>query len=304
MADNASFQPEIPQASAASSPTKQRKTNALRTTGRLLAAYARLDLVWFTRDLRICILTIITDAIVSLSGVAGMYLLAGRLAGAAGFTRAELLFMLGCALLVDGVYALLFFNNNAGAISRVIGRGQLDHALIQPVPLSLHFLTNGIAPVSGCGPFLCGATLTIVAAAHLPQGSLHPFWLPMLAGTLLLSLAILVAWVWGISAIAFWAPYAAEEIAPEVTELFSSLAGYPLGAVAHAAQFALCTLLPVGAIAWLPARILLGKTAAVPAFALLAATAAVTVMTALLIFRKGMKHYAKYTCPRYTGFGR
>lgn len=276
----------------------------LATIGRLLRAYFIMDIVYFTRDLKLCLLQLVTDAAVSLSGVAGMYLLAGRLADAAGFTRPQLLFMLGVALLVDGVYALLFFNNNAGAPSRIIGRGQLDHVLIMPVPLAAHFLTNGIAPLSGCGPFLCGAVLTGWAAGQLPPGTLAPLWGLKLAGLLLLSVAIIIAWVWIISSIAFWAPYAAEEISTEVTFLFSSLAPYPLGVLSPLAQALLCTLVPVGAIAWLPARVLLGQTPPGPALGLITAVAAGTGLLALFIFRKGLKYYAKHSSPRYSGFGR
>lgn len=275
-----------------------------KTLFRLLGAYAKLDLTWFLRDMKSCLLQIITDAAVSVAGVTGMLLLAERLEGFMGYTRPELLFMLGCAILADGVYALLFFNNNAAFISRVIGRGQLDHALVMPVPLLLHFLTNGIAPVSGCGPFLSGLALTGYAVFHLPSGSLIPLWAPVLALLLVLSCVILMAWIYGVSSLAFWAPYAAEEIAPEVRELFSSLAPYPLGGFSKALQLIFCSLLPVGSMAWLPSAILLHKTPMNPALLVMIITAAATALIAMQIFRKGLNHYARYSCPRYTGFGR
>lgn len=275
--------------------------NTLRTWARLMRTYAKMDALYFLRDTRICLLYMFSDSVVSISGVFGMLLLAGRLGQSTGFSQNELYFLAACALLVNGLYDLFFMNNNAGAPSRIIGRGQLDHALIQPVPLPLHFITNGFAPASGCGTLLCGVAFSLWAAARLPGG----VWLVAKALPLLvLSVGILFAWVYGVSALAFWAPYAAEEIAPDVTALFSSLAAYPLGVLGRFAQFFLCGLLPVGAMAWLPTSVLLGKAAPGPSIGFLAATAAASGLVAATIFRKGLNHYAKVSCPRYTGFGR
>lgn len=271
--------------------------------GRLLKIYAKMDLTWFLRDTRFCLLQIATDATVSVANVAGMLMLAARFDGFGGFSQRELLLMLGFALLVNGLYLLIFGNNNAGQISRVIGRGQLDHALIQPIPLWMHFMIHGFAPVSGTGPLICGLALTGYAFIQLKLsiGLLGLLGLALLLG---LSLAIFTAWVFGISAIAFWAPYAAEEIAPEVTSLFNTLAPYPLGGLPQLTQMILCTLLPVGTMAYLPVQILLGKTERSGAIALLCAAATAAVALALVIFRKGLRYYAKYSSPRYTGFGR
>ncbi|MFV0414652.1 MAG: ABC-2 family transporter protein [Oscillospiraceae bacterium] len=210
--------------------------------------------------------------------------------------------MAGYALLVNGVYGIVLSNNNAGAVSRIIGRGQLDHALVQPVPLPLHLMAQGFAPVSGLGPFLCGLVATAAAAGGLP-GVGGPLWWLALAGLVLLSFCILTAWVYAVSALAFWAPYAAEEIATEVTDLYSSLAPYPLGGLAAPLRFVLCTLLPVGGMAFLPAAVLLGKTGGAAA-GLLAAVAAGSMALCIIIVKKGFAYYAKYSSPRYSGFGR
>ena len=61
-----------------------------------------------------------------------------------------MLFLLGYALLVRGVIDT-FFNYNVAFISRRIGRGQLDHMLVQPQPLWMALLTEGFAPFSGSG---------------------------------------------------------------------------------------------------------------------------------------------------------
>lgn len=262
-----------------------------------------MDLLWFLRDTKICLAYMITDGLLSASSAVGMLLLASRFDGFGGFTHAQLLLMLGYALLVTGVYYLFLMSNNAGAISRVIGRGQLDHALVQPVPLWLHFAAQGFAPVSGSTTLVFGIALTVYALTQLQQ-AITVGWVLGLVGLVLLSTLILVAWVYAVSALAFWAPYAAEEIAPEVTDLFGSLSPYPLGGLGKLAQLVFCTVLPIGTMAWLPASILLGKTAPGPAAGLIAAVAAVSITLMLLIFRKGLNYYAKHSSPRYSGFGR
>lgn len=278
----------------------ERIKNTVKQLFRLLRVYAKMDLLYLLRDTKYSLAYMASDSVISLSGIAAMLLLAERLGELTGFTRPELLFMLGCGLMVDGLYGLFFTSNNAGAISRIVGRGQLDHVLIQPVPLAVHFAANGFAPFTGTGPLITATVYTVWAATGLPGGG----WLLLkMIPLLLLGLAIMMGWIFIISAIAFWAPYAAEEIAPEVKEIFTSLAPYPLGVLGKAAQFVLCAVVPVGAMAWLPASILLGK-APLSAAGLLAAVAAVTLLAAATLFRKGLKYYAKESCPRYTGFGR
>ena len=45
--------------------------------------------------------------------------------------QAEILFMMGFSTLVDGIYMMFFIGNNTAMISRIIGRGQLDHVMKQ-----------------------------------------------------------------------------------------------------------------------------------------------------------------------------
>lgn len=271
----------------------------LKTWWRMVKIYTKMDVLWFLRDTKVCLMYMFSEAVMSLSGVVGMVLLADRLGTATGMGRPELMFMLGCGLLVNGLFNIMFINNNTGAISRVIGRGQLDHALIQPVPLPLHFATSGFGPLTGLGPMLTGLPFALWAAGGVPGGY---GMLLRLIPLLLLALVIQTAWVYGVSALAFWAPYAAEEIAPDVTETFTSLQSYPLTALSRTAQFALCGVVPVGAMGWLPTVTVLENAPAGAGF--MAAVAAVAAFLATAIFRKGLKHYAKYSSPRYSGFGR
>src|SRR2546430_2276195 len=123
------------------------------TLGRLLRLwqlYAAMDLLYLARGTRVALVYYLSDVIIGVSAVTATFLLAERFDGIGGWTRPQVLFMLGYALLVRGVIDA-FFNYNVAFISRKIGRGQLDHLLIQPVPLWAALVTEGFAPLSGSG---------------------------------------------------------------------------------------------------------------------------------------------------------
>ena len=65
----------------------------------------------------------------------------------------------------------------------------------------------------------------------------------------------------------------------------------------------LCTLLPVGLGAWYPAELLLHGAPGAAPYLLPPVIAALFAAAAVFTFQKGMKHYAIYACPRYSGFG-
>ena len=269
-----------------------------RALWRLYRVYARMDLLWFLRDLRYCLLQMAADLVSAAACVSGIFLLAARFDGLGGMSQPEVLFLLGYATLVDGVYMLLFANNNAGQISRVIGRGQLDHCMLQPVPLWVQLLACGFAPVSGCSLLLCGAGVTAWAAAW---GGLRVNAL-LLALCALCSCAVIVSVVYLISCLAFYAPVAAEEIAMEARGLFGEMKGYPLGGLPGAFQALLCTLAPVALTGWAPVRLLLGQAAPI-GWLMLPLSAATAIVLMCCAFRKGLRYYATCGCSRYSGFG-
>ena len=110
---------------------------------------AYLDFMWMTRDFKFFLINVVSDIVLSLSGVMAVFLLAERFAGIGAWSRDQILFMLGYAALVQGLLEM-FFRYNVLAISRRIGRGQLDHTLVQPQPLWMALLTEGFIPFSGC----------------------------------------------------------------------------------------------------------------------------------------------------------
>lgn len=278
----------------------------IKTLFRLFGVYAKMDLMWFLRDTRYCLLQVAADIVSAVTAVSGVFLLSVQFGGIGGLSRDEILFMLSYATMVDGVFMIFFAGSNTGSISRIIGRGQLDHAVIKPVPLWIQLLTDGFSPVSGNSMLVCGILLSVYSIRRL---NLHvtALWTAGYLFSVVCSTVIILSAIYIISCLAFYAPAAAEEIAETAKDLFSSLKGYPLGGVPRLWQAVFCTALPVGLAAWFPSSVLLSKAPGVFAGArfpaLTAAAAAVLLLTASLLFKKGMNYYAKNGSPRYSGFG-
>src|SRR5713226_6800346 len=95
--------------------------------------YATMDLLYLARGPQAALTYYLSDFIIGLAAVTATFLLAERFDGIGPWSRPQVLFLLGYALLVRGIVDT-FFNYNIAFISRRIGRGQLDHLLIQPQP--------------------------------------------------------------------------------------------------------------------------------------------------------------------------
>ena len=270
----------------------------LRRMLKLWGIYAKLDLTWFLRDTKYCVLAIVADVIANVSAIVAVFLLAERFGNIGGMSRDQILFMLGYACVIDGVILMFFSMNNVAWISRLIGRGQLDHRLIQPVPLWMQFATEGFIPISGNSMLLCGAGIVIVSAGRL-MIPISAVWMLLFVGNILCSTAVILSFSYILGCLAFYAPGAGEEISTTAIGLFSALKTFPIGGLAMTTKAVLCTVVPVGLAAWLPANVLLGQTDLGVASVLLPAVTIILVLTASLLFKKGLKYYAKSGSIRY-----
>lgn len=275
---------------------------SIRQLFQLLGIYAKMDLLWFLRDTKYCVLNILSDIVSTLAAVSGVFLLAEQFGNIGGMDQSQILFMLGYASLVDGVISMCFSMNNVAWISRIIGRGQLDHRLIQPVPLWMQLLTEGFIPVSGNSGIVCGVGITAYSISQLGL-SPGPLWLLALAGSVLMSVAVILSFSYITSSLAFYAPVAGEEISTTAIRFFGSLKTIPLGGLALPAKVALSTVLPIGLTAWLPASILLGQNTQGLVRGLPVLVTIILVLTASTLFKKGMKYYAKSGSIRYLDRG-
>ncbi len=264
-----------------------------------LRVQAYLDFMFMTRDARFFLINVVSDIVLNLAGVAAVFLLAERFHGIGAWSRDQVLFMLGYAALVRGLLDA-GFGYNVLAVSRRIGRGQLDHTLVQPQPLWTALLTEGFMPFSALWPLLAGVGITVWAILNLDATLPFGWWLAF-AGNLLASCTVVLgfAYLWG--SLAFWAPVAAEEISSRALDFMYRLKSFPLDGLSAFALAGMLTALPVGFVAWYPCRQLLGI--APPDFWHTPLAALGVSLAALIAFRKGLKHYAGTGSQRYVGWG-
>jgi ABC-2 type transport system permease protein len=273
----------------------------LKRLFRLWALYARMDLLWVLRDMRMFLMWTVTDSMVNVAAVMGMWLLAERFDGIGHWSKLQVLFMLGYGTVSTGLLET-FFGFNVGFISRRLGRGQLDHTLVQPQPIWLSLLTDGFVPFAGSAFLLPGVVLLAWAAAAL-RIAVTPGWLAALVINLLASMVVTLSFqfLWG--SLAFWSPRAAEEINSSTLRLVTQLKSFPLDGLGALVKGGLLTALPVGFVAWYPCRALLGLRAG--PWSLWGTSLAALVFAALAyaMFQAGLKHYGRTGSQRYLGWG-
>lgn len=273
----------------------------LRRVLQLWGLYARMDLLYIARGPKTAISYYLSDLIVGISAVTATFFLAQRFDGIPPWTRNQMLFLLGYALMVRGTINVLF-NYNVAFISRRVGRGQLDHILVQPQPLWMVLLTEGFSPISGGGMLLPGLIMVSWSIAQLQLPITLP-WIGLLVLYLMCSILIVLAFNYAWGCIAFWAPRAAEEINSSTWRLVTQLDVFPLDRLPLLALTGLVTLIPVGLVAWYPARVLLGLDTPPGAVLVLPIAAVVFVTLTSLLFAHGLRHYGRTGSTRYLSYG-
>ncbi len=274
----------------------------IRQIFRLYAASAKLDWLLLSRDVRTGLIYIFSDWISAVSSVLGIALLAVRFEGIGQLNADEILWMLGFFTLADGFTTMMLGSCNWLWISRVVGRGQVDHMLIQPVPLWMQILTGGFLPFTGSSCFVTGVALTAVATARLSI-AVTPGWLLLLALYTLCRMAVATGCSYLAGTAAFYRPAACEELSTVVLDAMNAAGKYPLAALPVWMQALFLTALPVGLLAYLPSLLMLGKLDAPAAYVWPVAMAAALLSASGMLFRKGLKHYARHGCPRYKSMG-
>ena len=272
---------------------------------RLWRAYALLDLLFVTRNARSLVIYYVTDAVLIAASVAATLLLAARFDGIGAWSRDQVVFMLGYAMLCDALTSM-FAAYNVYYVSRRIGRGQLDHTLVQPLPIWLALLGEGFAPFSGSGALLPATGLLLWAGVRLGV-SISPGWLALFTLNMVGSLAVLVSFAFAWSCLAFWAPRAAEEITSTTNRMMSQLKAFPLDGVSPLLTGGLLTVIPSGFAAWYPSRALLGvggrPTGALPESLITPAAGLALALVTAVLFSAGLRHYARTGSQRYLNWG-
>ena len=277
------------------------KHNRLVQVIRRWRVQAYLDFMWMTRDFKFFSINVVSDFILSLSGVVAVFLLAERFAGIGVWSRDQIVFMLGYAALVEGMLDM-FCSYNVLHISRRIGRGQLDHTLIQPQPLWMALITEGFMPFSGCWGFIAGAGISAWAFGQLDLAPDLGWWL-CYGVHLLSSCAVVLAFSFLWSTMAFWSPVGAEEISSEAVSFTRQLKSFPLDGLHPFLVNGLLSVVPVGFVAWYPCRVLLGVGGDAGALWITPIFAGALSLVALMAFKKGLHYYGQTGSQRYLRWG-
>ncbi len=275
--------------------------STLRRLYELWGLYARMDIMFVLRGPVTALAFYVSDLIIGLAAVTATFLLAERFDGIGSWSKAQMIFLLGYALLVRGTINVLF-NFNVAFISRRIGRGQLDHVLIQPQPVWMVLLTEGFAPVTGAGMFVPGLIMLVWSFGQLPV-VVSPGWIALLCVNLVSSVAIVLAFEYAWGSLAFWAPRAAEEINSSTWRMMTELNVFPLDGLPALALTGLLTVVPAGLVAWLPSRALLGIENGPWTWLVQPVAAAVLVAISAAIFGRGMVRYGRTGSSRYLSYG-
>lgn len=268
---------------------------------RLWLLYARMDLVWMTRSPVYFLACNVRDLLENLASAFAIFLLAESFGGIGGWTRPQILFMLGYGATVGGILET-FFSFNILNISRRIGRGQMDHVLIQPQPIWMVLLTEGFTPFSGGLGILSGIAL-MAYGAHSSAIPVSLSWLAAVLLLLISSCAISLSFSFIYGSLAFWSPRAAEEISTPAVDLMASLKSFPLEGVGHTLLAGMMTIAPIGFVAWYPSRFLVGIDHSLWAMAATPLAALAFVTITVCIFRKGLAHYERTGSQRYLDYG-
>ena len=271
---------------------------------RILGLYgiaAKMDMAWLLRDTKYAIAIILSDLLSNLATVSSVFLISIRFGGIGGMSSDEVLFMMAYSTTVTGLFILFGAANNFH-ISRIIGRGQLEHMFIQPIPLKAQLATIGFAPFTGGINFVVGVVLLVVAAGRL-ELRVTPQWVLLLVAFLLATMTTIIARAYLVSSMAFYSPVSAEEISGQAIEGTWLLSTFPLSGMPAFVQVPLLTILPEGLMAWFPALCLLGRPplGLGSYYPMLYAIILATVAAA--IFRKGLNYYVKRGSNRYLPYG-
>lgn len=267
----------------------------------LFGISAKMDLVWLLRDTKFAVTAILADIIANVSVVSGVYLIALRFGGIGGMSVDEVLFMMAYSTITTGVF-ILFGSSNNIHISRIIGRGQLEHLFMQPLTLKTQLISSGFVPFTGCSNFIIGCVLLSVAVGRL---GLHVTfgWMLWLIIYILMTMIVVVARAYLVSSAAFYAPSAAEEIASTAIEGTWQLSTFPLSGMPVFIQLPLLTLLPEGMLAWFPSLCLLGKAPLHLTEYYPLVYALIFALAAGFVFRKGLNYYVTKGSNRYLPYG-
>jgi ABC-2 type transport system permease protein len=271
-------------------------------TLRLFGAATRLNVARILRTREQAILHTLTDFIWHSGAALAPILVVARFGHVGAWPLAAVVFMFGYGAIVASTMDAL--GDSPWRLSQCIGRGQLDHFLVQPQPLWRILLTDSFTPFDFWPVLVFGIVLLTTSAASLHL-AVSPAWLGLLGLNLLASIAVQTAFLYAWGCAAFWAPRGAEEISSVASSLLGAGGvSFPLDPVPRALRVVLVSVVPSGLLSWLPARALLHVPGGGPIDAWLTPLAAVVLgLVAFVLFQLGLRNYRRTGSRRYLDNG-
>ena len=270
-------------------------------TLRLFGAAARLSTIRLLRSPGEALANTAADFVAHAGIIVAPVLVATRFGHIGPWPAAAVVFMLAYWSVMSSVLDSLS-DYNTYFISRRIGRGQLDHSLLEPHPLWRILLTEGFAPLGFLPTLAMGIALLTWSTVRL-HVVVSADWIALLVLNVLSSMVVLLSLLYAWSTAAFWAPRGAEEISAAAAGLLGQ-SSFPLDPLPRALRGLLITGIPTGLLAWLPARALLGLAGAGRMDGWITPMAATAFgAAAACLFRLGLRHYRRTGSTRYTDFG-
>jgi ABC-2 type transport system permease protein len=167
-------------------------------------------------------------------------------------------------------------------LGRLIDEGELDVLLVQPQPVLLHAV--GLrSQASGFGDMLSGLAL-IGWSGQVSWFDAPRVGLAIVAGALVFAASGIIFF-----SAAFWLGKV-ESVARQLWELLITFSLYPEPLFGGVLRLVLFTLVPAGWVGYVPAR--LAQQASVGQALLLTAVAGTYVLLAIIVFDRGLRHYA------------
>ena len=269
-------------------------------TLRLLGASTRMNVARILRTRGQAIAHTVTDFIWHSGGMLAPILVAVRFGHIGPWPAEAIVFMLAYGTIVSSLMDAL--GDSPFYLSRRIGRGQLDHFLVQPQPLWRTLLTDGFTPFDFWPTLTIGIVLLVWSIGPL-RVPVTPGWLGLLGVSLLASIVVQTAFLYAWGCLAFWAPRGAEDISTAAGSLIGEVS-FPLDPVPRALQVVLISAVPSGLLSWLPSRALLRLPGTGPMDIWLTPLAAVVLgALALALFRLGLGRYRRTGSRRYSEHG-
>jgi ABC-2 type transport system permease protein len=207
----------------------------------------------------------------------------------AGWSRAELTFILGFSMVPISLFHCLCGNLYQLSSTYII-QGNLDRVLLRPYPsfLQVCFDRLGIEDLSGV---VLGCLVMASAVAQLPHFTWDPGHLALLALLMASAFAVVVAVFMAFAASGFWFEDRVGMV-PPVYNLMD-FGKWPNQIYHPALRWLITCVIPFSFVAFYPAGVFTGHAGASLGYALLTPVVAVVALTvAALMWRAGIRRYS------------